>query len=182
VLIGTDFTGSCKVNSHTITTMTLLQTAINPIFFILILVNAICCLEQRISLTCNSIILNGNHVINKLYFDFVLFKYPSPWTWFELTTLVVIGIDFTGSCKVNSHTITTMTCPFVSLKQPFTLNNIICSKKGHYEILDNEFGDWYVMCLLQTAINPIFFILILVNAICCLELSISLTRQNKNEK
>jgi hypothetical protein len=55
--------------------MCLLQTAINSIFFILILVNAICCLEQIISLTSNSIILNGNPVINNLYFDFVLFSH-----------------------------------------------------------------------------------------------------------
>ena len=52
--------------------MCLLQTAINPIFFILILMNAICCLELSISITSNSIILNENHVINRLYFDFVL--------------------------------------------------------------------------------------------------------------
>ena len=30
---------------------------------------------------------------------------------FELTTLVVIGTDCTGSCKSNYHTITTMTVP-----------------------------------------------------------------------
>jgi hypothetical protein len=31
----------------------------------------------------------------------------SPWTGFELTTLVVIDTDCTGSCKSNYHTITT---------------------------------------------------------------------------
>jgi len=30
---------------------------------------------------------------------------------FELTTLVVIGTDYTGSCKSNYHTITTTTAP-----------------------------------------------------------------------
>ena len=35
----------------------------------------------------------------------------SPWTWFELTTLVVIGTDCTCSCKSNYHTITTTTAP-----------------------------------------------------------------------
>jgi len=30
---------------------------------------------------------------------------------FELTTLVVIGTDCTGSCKFNYHAITTMTAP-----------------------------------------------------------------------
>jgi hypothetical protein len=38
-------------------------------------------------------------------------EYTSPWMGFELTTLVVIGTDCTGSCKSNYHTITTMTAP-----------------------------------------------------------------------
>jgi ketosteroid isomerase-like protein len=33
-------------------------------------------------------------------------------TGFELTTIVVIGTDCTGSCKSNYHTITTTTAPF----------------------------------------------------------------------
>jgi hypothetical protein len=35
--------------------------------------------------------------------------YTSSWAGFELTTLVVIDTDCTGSCKSNYHTITTMT-------------------------------------------------------------------------
>ena len=35
----------------------------------------------------------------------------STWTRFELTTLVLIGTDFIGSCKSNYHTISTMTAP-----------------------------------------------------------------------
>jgi hypothetical protein len=35
----------------------------------------------------------------------------SPWAGFELTILVVIGTDCTGSCKSNYHTIMTMTAP-----------------------------------------------------------------------
>jgi hypothetical protein len=34
-----------------------------------------------------------------------VFQFPQP--GLELTTLVVIGTDYTGSCKSNSHTITT---------------------------------------------------------------------------
>jgi hypothetical protein len=34
-------------------------------------------------------------------------EYTSPWTGFELTTLVMIGTDCTGSCKCNYH-MTTM--------------------------------------------------------------------------
>ena len=39
------------------------------------------------------------------------FEYTSPWQWFELTTLVLIGSDCTGSCKSNYHTITTTKAP-----------------------------------------------------------------------
>ena len=43
--------------------------------------------------------------------NFITYKccieYTSPWTGFELTTLVVIGTDCTGSCKSNYHTIKT---------------------------------------------------------------------------
>jgi hypothetical protein len=37
------------------------------------------------------------------------------WTGFEITTLVVIGTDCTGSCKSNYHTFTTTTAPNTSL-------------------------------------------------------------------
>ena len=37
--------------------------------------------------------------------------YTSPWSRFELTTSVVIGTDYIGSCKSNYHTITTTTNP-----------------------------------------------------------------------
>ena len=36
--------------------------------------------------------------------------YTSPWTGIELTSLVVISIDCTGSCKSNYHTITATRC------------------------------------------------------------------------
>ena len=38
-------------------------------------------------------------------------EYTSSWTGFELTTLVVIGTDCTGSCKSNYHAITTTVAP-----------------------------------------------------------------------
>jgi hypothetical protein len=34
-------------------------------------------------------------------------KYTSPWVGFELTTLMVIDTDYTGSCKSTYHTIMT---------------------------------------------------------------------------
>ena len=39
-------------------------------------------------------------------YHIILYRVHSPWTGFKLTTLVVIGTDFTGSCKSNYHTIT----------------------------------------------------------------------------
>jgi len=43
------------------------------------------------------------------YFCYI--KYTSPWTEFELTILVVIGTDYTCSCKSNYDTNTTTTDP-----------------------------------------------------------------------
>ena len=45
-------------------------------------------------------------VTDKLYH---IMLYTSPWSTFELTTSVVIGTDYIGSCKSNYHTI--MTAP-----------------------------------------------------------------------
>ena len=40
--------------------------------------------------------------------------YTSPWSKFELTTLVVIGTGCIGSCKSNYHTITATTAPLIT--------------------------------------------------------------------
>jgi hypothetical protein len=40
-----------------------------------------------------------SQVTDKLFHIMLHIEYISPWTWFELTTLVVIGTDCTGSCK-----------------------------------------------------------------------------------
>ena len=44
--------------------------------------------------------------------------WPSFFAWaeLELTTLVVIGTDCTGSCKSNYHTTTTMTAPITNME------------------------------------------------------------------
>jgi hypothetical protein len=44
---------------------------------------------------------------DKLYHT-MLYQVHIAWAGFELTTLVVIGTDYTGSCKSNYHTIATM--------------------------------------------------------------------------
>jgi hypothetical protein len=49
-----------------------------------------------------------SQVTNKL--DHIVL-YTSPWSGFELKTLVVICTNCTGSCKSNFHTITAITAP-----------------------------------------------------------------------
>ena len=49
-----------------------------------------------------------SQVTDKLYH---IMLYASPWSRFELTTSVVIGTDYIGSCKSNDHTITVTTDP-----------------------------------------------------------------------
>ena len=44
-----------------------------------------------------------SQVTDKFYH---IMLYTSPWSRFELTTSVVIGTDYIGSCKSNYHTIT----------------------------------------------------------------------------
>jgi hypothetical protein len=50
-------------------------------------------------------------VTEKLYHIMFYRVYISPWAGFELTTLVVIGTDFIGSCKSNYHTVMTTAAP-----------------------------------------------------------------------
>ena len=57
-----------------------------------------------------------SQVTDKLYHImlYICIKYTLPWTRFELTAVVVIGTDCTGSCKSNYHTTTTMMAPNVN--------------------------------------------------------------------
>jgi hypothetical protein len=52
-------------------------------------------------------------------------EYTSPWTGFELTTLLAIaytiGTDCTGSCKSNYHTITTVPIKVEKVRSSYTL-------------------------------------------------------------
>ena len=49
-------------------------------------------------------------VTDKLYY-IMLYQLHLAWAGFELTTLVLIATDYTGSCKSNSHMITITTAP-----------------------------------------------------------------------
>ena len=51
-----------------------------------------------------------SQVIDKLYH---IMLYTSPWSRLELTTSVVIGTDYIGSCKSNYHTITATMAPLL---------------------------------------------------------------------
>jgi len=46
------------------------------------------------------------------FITYCCIEYTSSWKGFELTTLVVISTDCTGSCQSNYHTITTTTTPY----------------------------------------------------------------------
>jgi hypothetical protein len=61
-------------------------------------------------------------------------EYTSPWAGFELTTSVVIGSDFIGSCKSNYHTITTTTAPKYKWKLRKVKYHVFSNKR---EILIN---------------------------------------------
>ena len=61
-------------------------------------------------------------------------EYTLPWARFKLTTLVVIGTDFIGSCQSNYHTITTMMPP----RRNINLNKtryIILKRKSKCDII-----------------------------------------------
>jgi hypothetical protein len=55
-----------------------------------------------------------SQVTGKLYH---IMLYTSPWSRFELTTSVVIGTDYIGSCKSNYHTITARTIQYIWKKR-----------------------------------------------------------------
>ena len=53
----------------------------------------------------------ASHWLTLLGLGLMLYRVHLAWAGFELTMLLVIGIDCIGSCKSNYHSITTMTAP-----------------------------------------------------------------------
>ena len=81
-------------------------------------------------------------VTDKLY-QIMLYQIHLAWAGFKLTMLVVIGIDCTGSCKSNYHTITTMTSPCIIIEN--------CT---YLLIHTTETGTLYmILCLKNKKIN-----------------------------
>ena len=50
------------------------------------------------------------------FYQIMLYQVHLAWAGFELTMLLVIGTDCTGSCKSNYHMITTMTTPCIIIE------------------------------------------------------------------
>jgi hypothetical protein len=88
---------------------------INKSFDTKISLNAEMVLHNNIS---NNIKLQGTYIVytDKLYH---IMLYTSPWSRFELTTSVVIGTYYIGSCKSNYQTITATTAPSLLNKFSF---------------------------------------------------------------
>jgi hypothetical protein len=54
-----------------------------------------------------------SHIVDDKLYHIMLYRGHPAWLGFELTTLVVIDTDCTGSCKSNYHTITTTSAPLL---------------------------------------------------------------------
>ena len=64
-----------------------------------------------------------SQVTDKLHYIVLYRVYNSPFTVFELTTLVVICTDCIGSCKSNYHTITSTTAAKLIMEVCIFKNN-----------------------------------------------------------
>ena len=76
------------------------------------------------------------------FITYYCIEYTSPRTGFELTTLMVIETDCTGSCKCNYHTIMTTTNPSFDL-------SYMMYQYYYYYMIVNILLSYYFLCLLS---------------------------------
>ena len=93
---------------------------------------------------------NHRFVCRKSLTNFITYcciENTSPWTGFELTTLVVIaiGTDCTGSCKSNYHTIATTTTPVLFVTGKMCLLFLECV----YYSLNVDTIPWMLILFLE---------------------------------
>jgi hypothetical protein len=83
-----------------------------------------------------------SQVTGKL-FDISCTEYTLLWTGFELTTLVVIDTDYTGSCKSNYHTIMITTPPHLLDKCYYRSCDMWNAVSGGIYTLLEDWIDWW---------------------------------------
>ena len=97
--------------------------------------NTLAKLWRSVLLVEETVVPRENHLPGTSRWQTLSHNAVSPWPWFELTTLVVIGTDCIGSCRSNHHTITTTTTPTVFVNSMFTY--ITLKKKTWLRVLYN---------------------------------------------
>ena len=65
----------------------------------------------------------------------IVIEYTSPWMRFELTTLVVINTDCTGSCKSNYHTIMATMAPPIRWGKWYSFHTRAATRTRNFSIL-----------------------------------------------
>jgi hypothetical protein len=101
---------------------------------------------QRKPLTCKSL----TNFIKECWIDFT-----SPWTVFELTTLVVIDTDCTCSCKPNKQTTTAPILYFITS----VIHQVISYYYFSVSVTVGQFSFWQLLVVLCRYLNvqPISF-------------------------
>jgi hypothetical protein len=112
-----------------------------------------------------------HQVTDKLHHIMLYIEYPLLWAGFELTTLVVIGTDCIGSCKLNIRMITTTKAPmslvrtnkrFIPLFRCITRNILhgiimssICNQVLYFKKASNIKNSNWNLNITKTATSPV---------------------------
>jgi hypothetical protein len=92
----------------------------------------------------------------------VVSDYTSPWTRFELTTLIMIGTDCTGNCKSKYHAITTTRGPFMIKLQMTNQIDVLLSLSVPIQNQDLQHLVFFFFCSMSWGEWLLFILLILV--------------------